>query len=699
MSDDKLGKWLEDKGFLKSSTNTGKSSGTATGNQKSSSQKSSSSSRQHSSKTSGNTQRVNRITGKPQGFYQKDPQNSRGSSGSSSRNSGNFSKNNQRGSSSASANRRDNRGGRPSGAMRQTFSDNDPFLARPTVEKREKFHPTKYLPKIKAGEIRVVPLGGMEQVGENMMFLEWGDDIVIIDTGFLFPGPEHLGVDVLIPDISYLEQNKHKIRGIIYTHGHLDHIGGVPYIVPKLGFPQMYATALTKELIDGQASEKPGIADKIKIQTINPKSKLKLGKFEFEFYHINHSIPDGVAVVAKTPYGHIVHSSDFKFDYNPADDQPIDLARIAQIGKQGVALAMSDSTSTMKPGHTPSESKINATLEKCIEDAPDRIVLATFASNIGRISKIVESAEKNGRTVFLSGRSMERNIAIARKLNYLKCKDRSIELMSSRANQLPPNKVLILSTGSQGEELAALTRMAAGTHRDIQLTEKDTVIFSSSPIPGNEMAIVSVRNNLAEIGCRTIDHRELDIHVSGHAHAEECKLLISLLNPKYFAPIHGEVFMRYAHRDMIVNDLQMKEENTFIMKNGQGVVLGPKGARLMTEKEIVAGAERLVQLGEEIHDDLLEERKFMSETGIIMAILKSDKGRLKKCEIRAKGFLYTEDDHQIFRELEKLIKEKWESMYDPSRPESALLTPLKENIQRFFLQKFRKEQMVEMILV
>lgn len=700
MSDDKLGKWLEEKGFLKSSHSTGKSSGAASHQQKSShNKKNSPSTRKQTEKSSTQGTRVNRITGKPHGFYQNEAKNSSDRKGKNTRSTG-FSRSNGNATDRKSSGHSGGfRGGRPSGPMAKTFSNNDPFLARPTVEKREKFHPTKYLPKIKAGEIRVVPLGGMEQVGENMMFLEWEDDIVIIDTGFLFPGPEHLGVDVLIPDISYLEKNKHKIRGIIYTHGHLDHIGGVPYIVPKLGFPKMYATALTKELIEGQASEKPEMLDKLKIQTINPKSKLKLGKFEFEFYHINHSIPDGVAVVAKTPYGHIVHSSDFKFDYNPADDQPIDLARIAQIGKQGVALAMSDSTSTMKPGHTPSESKINATLEKCIEDAPDRIVLATFASNIGRISKIVESAEKNGRTVFLSGRSMERNIAIARKLNYLKCKDRSIELMSSRANQLPPSKVLILSTGSQGEELAALTRMAAGTHRDIRLTEKDTVIFSSSPIPGNEMAIVSVRNNLAEIGCRTIDHRELDIHVSGHAHAEECKLLISLLNPKYFAPIHGEVFMRYAHRDMIVNDLQMKKENTFIMKNGQGVVLGPKGARLMTEKEIVAGAERLVQLGEEIHDDLLEERKFMSETGIIIALLKADTGRLKKCEIRAKGFLYTEDDHEIFRELEKLIKQKWESLYDPSRPESALITPLKESVQRFFLQKFRKEQMVEMILV
>ncbi|MCK5460849.1 ribonuclease J [Candidatus Gracilibacteria bacterium] len=579
------------------------------------------------------------------------------------------------------------------------FSKYDPFIARPTIEKRDKFHPTNFMSKIKTGEIRVVPLGGMEQVGENMMFLEWGDDIVVIDTGFLFPGPEHLGIDVLIPDISYLVKNKHKIRGVLYTHGHLDHIGGVPYILPELGYPKMYATRLTKELILAQCAEHKGVSQKLNIQEINPKSKLKLGKFEFEFFHINHSIPDGVGIVAKTVYGSIVHTSDFKFDYNPSDDQPIDLSRISKIGKEGVVLALSDSTNAMQPGQTISESVIEESLDKLITEATGRVIVATFSSNIGRVSKLVESAERNGRTVFLSGRSMERNVAIARKLNYLKCKEQTLQRMSPKARQMDPKKVLILSTGSQGEQFAALTRMAAKTHRDIKLTTEDTIVFSSSPIPGNEMAIVSVLNNLAEIECKKVDKKSLDIHVSGHAHAEECKLMASLLNPKYFAPIHGELYMRYGHRDLIVESLQLKKENTFMIKNGRGVILTEKGARLMTEKEGVAGAETLVQLGEKVHDKVLEERTFMKENGIIMVTIRSEKGSVKKVNIRANGFLYGNQNKELFALIEKEIRELWIRTYDPSRPEKVLEQPIKNKLHQMFLQKYKQEQLIEVVIL
>ncbi len=584
----------------------------------------------------------------------------------------------------------------PKGAPKK-FTNNDPFLHRPTVEKREKFHPTNFLPPKNVGDIRVVPLGGMEQVGENMMFLEWGNDIVIIDTGFLFPSPEHLGVDVLIPDISYLIKNKHKIRGVIYTHGHLDHIGGVPYILPELGYPPMYATRLTKELIFAQGQEH-GINEKLKITEITPKSKIKLGKFEFEFFHINHSIPDGVGIVAKTPYGSVVHSSDFKFDYNPSDDQPIDLGRIAQIGKNGVALALVDSTSSMKSGHTLSESVIEETLEKIVCQARGRLIMATFASNIGRISKIIEAAERCGRTVFLSGRSMERNVAIAKKLNYLRCRENSVQRMGPAADKMAPDKVLILSTGSQGEELAALTRMAAGTHAKIKLTENDTVVFSSSPIPGNEMAIVSVLNNLAEVGVKMIDYKQMDIHVSGHAHADECKLMTSLLNPKYFAPIHGEGFMRHAHRDLIVENLQIKKERTFIMQNGQGVTLNAKGARLMQDKERVAGSETLIELGEKVHDQVLEDRKFMAENGIILVNLQLQKGKIKKLDIRARGFLYMNMEHEIFKLLEKEVRHSFERNYDPARPIKVLEKPIKIAVQKFILQKTKKEPVVEIVV-
>ncbi len=573
----------------------------------------------------------------------------------------------------------------------------DPAYHRPTHEKRDKFHPTSFIKTKAKDQIRVMPMGGMEQVGMNMMFLEWDNDIIIIDTGLVFPSPEHMGVDALVPDVSYLEKNKNRIKGIFYTHGHLDHIGGAPYVLEKLGFPNIYATRLTKELLTLTCDEHLD-TKKLKIQEITPKSKIRAGKFEVEFFHVNHSIPDSVGIVVNTPYGSIVHTSDFKFDQNPADDQPADLGRIAEIGKKGVVLGLSDSTNAMKNGHTVSERVIAEDIAKVIQDASGRIIMATFASNIGRVAKAVEAAEKQGRTVFLSGRSMERNITVARKLNYLKCKDSTLQRMSPKADKMDPKKVLILSTGSQGESLAALTRMASGSHRQVALKKEDTIIFASSPIPGNELAIVSVRNNLAEIGCKVIDHQDMNTHVSGHGNAEECKLMCALLNPKYFAPIHGEIFMRYGHRDLIMKDLGYKKENTFIMKNGQGVVISNAGVKLMSDKEAQLQRPLLVQLGETVHDQVLEDRQTIAEYGIIFIRINQEKGKVKDIEFRSRGFLYMNAKHEIFQLLEKELRDAWIRTYDPARPESAMEKPLQQLAQKILLQKFKKETVVEVVV-
>ena len=573
---------------------------------------------------------------------------------------------------------------------------NDPNFGRPTFLKREKFHPTNFLPKKNAGEIKIVPLGGVEQIGSNLMFLEWGDDIVLIDCGFSFPSPDHLGVDFLIPNISYLKKNLKKIRGVIFTHGHLDHIGGVPFILPELNFPQIFATRLTKELILAH-SEEYKISQKLKIYEINPQSKIKLGKFEFEFFHINHSIPDGVGIVAKTPYGKIVHSGDFKFDFNPSDDQPIDLGRIAEIGKSGVALAMIDSTNSAEPGFTISENKIEISLEKIVRKTDGRLIVAMFASNIGRFSKLIEIAEKYGRTVFISGRSMERNIEIAKKLNYLKCQKNTVQKMSTRAEKIDPKKVLILSTGSQGEELAALTRMAAGTHRDIKLRSTDTVIFSSSTIPGNEIAIVSVLNNLASRGVKTIRKKKLDIHTSGHANAEECKLMNALLNPKFFAPIHGEIYHRVAHAEMISRDLEFSPKNIFLMKNGRGIILSSRGARLFEKKEEISAGEILIEVGEKIGENILSDRRKISESGIIFLGIGIEKNKIKNFEIRARGFLFMNQNHEIFNLIEKKIREIFAENV-AKNPEKKHLEKLFRAItEKIFFRKFKKNPAVEII--
>jgi ribonuclease J len=595
-------------------------------------------------------------------------------------------------------NRNQNGGGgfrRPNLSAKPT--NNDPSYHRPTAEKRDKFHPTNFIKSEPKGEIRVVPIGGMEQVGMNMMFIEWDDTIIIIDTGLVFASEEHMGVDAVIPDLSYLVKNKHKIKGVFYTHGHLDHIGGAPYILPDLGFPPLFATRLTKELLVLTCDEHLD-RNKLKITEITPKSKIKAGRFEVEFFHVNHSIPDGVGIVVNTPYGAIVDSSDFKFDHNPADDQPADLARIAEIGRNGVVLGMIDSTNALKSGHTISERVIAEDIGKIIRESKGRILMATFASNIGRVAKAVEAAEADGRTVFLSGRSMERNIAVARKLNYLKCKEKTLQIMNPKADKMDPSKVMILSTGSQGETLAALTRMAAGTHPKVKLRKEDTVVFASSPIPGNDMAVVSVLNNLADIGCKVIDHKDMNTHVSGHGNAEECKLMCALLNPKYMAPIHGEVYMRKGHGEMVERDLGYKKENVIVMKNGRGAIVGPKGVRLMTEKEAIPQKNVLIQEGLKLNESVLKERQDISELGIIIVRVNHDKGKLQSLELRGRGFLHTDPKNEVFQLLEKELKDVWTRQYDPARPAKALESAMKAMAEKILYKRYRNDMVVEVMI-
>jgi ribonuclease J len=550
----------------------------------------------------------------------------------------------------------------------------------------------------KGYEIKIMPLGGMEQVGQNMMMIETKDDIVIIDTGLEFPSPEHLGIDVLIPDISYLKERKKKIRGVIYTHGHLDHIGGAQYVMQDLGFPPMYGTKLTNELLKAN-NDNPEVVKKYKLREISPTSKVKLGRLEAEFFHVNHSIPDSLGVVINTPLGAIVNSGDFKIEHNPSDNSPANLRRIQQIGDKGVILAMVDSTNVERDGNTQPEAEIEAELTSTIRGTNGRIVIATFASNIGRIARIVEAAEKDGRTVFISGRSMDRNLAIARKLNYLKCKEKTLQRMSKAAESMPPDKVLILSTGSQGEELAALTRMAAGTHRDIKLTPQDTIIFSSSPIPGNEVAIVSVLNNLADRGVTMLDNKKLDSHVSGHGHAEEVKLMTSLLRPKFIAPIHGELYMRHHHKDLICKELRLPKNHALVMKNGQGVVLSAKGMRAMTKKEIIPQAPVLIERREKIGEHVLADRQLMADGGTIFISIAQHDGKIKDMTIRSRGFRYMGQNHEIFKLLEREIRTVFGRNFDPARPVKVLEETLQKSAMKLLWQKFKKDSLVEVIVL
>ena len=399
-------------------------------------------------------------------------------------------------------------------------------------------------------KLRIIPLGGLEEVGKNIMALEYDNDIVVIDAGMSFAGPEMLGVDFIVPDISYLESRKKKIRGILFTHGHLDHIGAIQYVLPKLGNPPVYANKLALGLIKSRLKEF-SLDKSAKLNLVNETTKLKLGEFEIEFFRVNHSIPNSMGVYIKSPVGTAVHTGDFKFDHSPAIDKPTDFQRIAEIGKRGIDVLMVDSTNALKPGFCKSEADVAARLEEIIEKTKGRLIISSFSSLIGRINQIVNIAAKNNRKVFLSGRSMVENVKIAEELGYATYPKGTVRKMTAQVNSMPPSQVLILTTGAQGETLSALTRMSIGEHAHLKIREGDTVVISASPIPGNELAIVNVINNLYAQGARVITNNDMDIHVSGHAHQEELKIMHGLIKPKCYVPIHGELYMRRGHIEMI----------------------------------------------------------------------------------------------------------------------------------------------------
>jgi ribonuclease J len=509
-------------------------------------------------------------------------------------------------------------------------------------------------------KLRIVPFGGQEEVGRNMSALFYKEDIVIIDCGLQFPEMDMFGVDYVIPDIKFLEDKIHRIRGIVLTHGHLDHIGALQHILPKLKFPPIYGTPLTLGLVKQRLTEF-GLVKKVKFHEIkNPATTaIQLGKnFHVEFFRVNHSIPDGIGICLTTPIGNIVHTGDFKFDFTPSDGKKTDFGKIAEIGKKGVLLAFADSTNAEKPGYTISEKIVNENIAKTISEAKGRVIIATFASLIGRIQHIVNAANRSGRKVFLSGRSMITNIDMAEKLGYLKAPQGLIRpLKNARINELPPNKVLILCTGSQGEELSALTKIALSEHATIKIKEGDTVIFSSTPIIGNEKAVVTVANNLLRLGAKVITNKNLDIHTSGHASQEDLKLMHSLLKPKFLVPVHGELHMRCAHRDL-AQKIGMEENNVILLDNGDILELTPNKTARKSKSKIRVNNILIDGLGVgDIGTSVLRERQIMSENGIVAIVFRAyaKSGKLVGSpDIISRGFVYMKESSAIVAETKKV---------------------------------------------
>lgn len=562
--------------------------------------------------------------------------------------------------------------------------------------------PLKFLKESIKSKLRVIPLGGCEEIGKNMTIFEYGDDIIIVDIGFQFPDEEMLGIDYVIPDTTYLEGRKNKIRGVIITHGHMDHIGAIPYIMPKKFNVPIYTGRLTAAMIK-KRQEEFGTAEDLKINIIDPsKDIIQLGVFRIEFFRVNHNIPDGMGLAIQTPIGLIVYTGDFKFDHTPVDEKPTDFDKLAKYGEKKPLALFSDSTSVDQPGHSISEKEIGKNLNDIVSGVKGRLIIASFSSLISRIQQIIDAAYKNGRKVAIVGRSMNDNIQIARELEYLKA-PKGIFIDIKEIKNLPDDKIVIITTGSQGEELSGLMKMASGEHRDVQIKKGDTVVLSSSPIPGNERSIVSMMDNLFREGARVIYSKIMDVHTGGHARQEDLKLMIDLVKPKYLVPIHGERHKLVMHGDIAIS-LGMPEENVLIVDNGQVIEFNQRQEGRVTNEKVPSGYVMVDGLGVgDVGNIVLRDRQVMSKDGIFVVILTIDRktGRLLNSpDIISRGFVYMRESEDLINQARNYVRKSLEKK-DGTYPSNwtYIKNKIREDIGEFLYKHTQRRPMVLPVVI
>ena len=501
-------------------------------------------------------------------------------------------------------------------------------------------------------KLRVIPIGGLHEVGKNCTLVEYGNDMIMIDCGLTFPDDEMLGVDIVIPDFTYVEENKHKLRGIFVTHGHEDHVGAIPYFLKNVD-TNVYCSKLTKGLLENKFKEHGLNPNKIKMVNVN--NTVKAGSLSCEFIRVSHSIPDACSIAVKSPIGTILFTGDFKMDFTPIDNDPTDIQRLAELGKKGILALFADSTNVEREGFSLSEKVVGETFVKIFGQAKSRIIVATFASNLHRVQQIITAAEKYNRKVALSGRSMLNNVRIASELGYLQIKKNTLIDMKS-IKKYADDELVILSTGTQGEPLSALTRMANKEHRQISLNETDMVILSSSAIPGNEMAINTTINNLTKIGCRIIYSSLAKVHASGHACQEEIKLMYQLTTPKYLIPAHGEIRQLQKHAD-IAQDMGQAKENIFLLENGDVVEFTKKSAGI--RGKVQAGNVLVDGSGiGDVGNIVLKDRKHLSEDGLMVVSITFDRHTqelLAGPEIVSRGFVYVKENQDIIENAKDIV--------------------------------------------
>jgi len=549
--------------------------------------------------------------------------------------------------------------------------------------------------------LRIIPLGGLEEVGANMMAIEFGDDIIIVDMGFAFPDETTPGVDYIIPDTQYLEERKKNIRGVFITHGHLDHTGAIPYILPKLGDPPIYTLALTAGFIKKRLEEF-NMVNRTKINVITKNDVIPLGNFTVRFFGVNHNIPDAVGLSILTPVGQIIHTGDWKLDHTPVGEQPAELTKLAHFGAEGVVALMSDSTNATKAGYTPSEREIGVQIDRVFGDAKGRIIFASFASLLSRMQQVFDLAAKYNRKVIVTGRSMVNNLDIALSLGYLKVQPK-ILIKSEQAAKYPDNQILILTTGAQGEESAGLARMARGEHRSIKIKRGDTAIVSASPIPGNERSIVSVLDNLTREGANVIYNKILDIHTSGHAQQEELKLMLSLVKPKYLVPIHGEHHMLAAH-SKLAQSIGMAEENIFLLENSDVLEVNSAG-QAKKAGTIPGGYVFIDGLGVgDIGEVVIRDRQLMAQDGMFVIIITLDRrtGKLtQQPDILSRGFIYMKNNDDLIREVKhevrKMVEGQGKAKLEPNW--AYLRQVIRDQVGEYLFQKTERRPMILPVVI
>jgi len=572
-------------------------------------------------------------------------------------------------------------------------------------EARKTNEPKKHAQKLtppKQPSLRIIPLGGLEEIGRNMTVFEYGSDIVIIDMGLQFPDEDMPGIDYIIPDVSYLKGKEKNIRGVLITHGHYDHIGAIPHLMEKLGNPPIYLTELTRAIVMKRQEEYKDKAP-LNIHLVRKIDRVRLGNFQAEFFHVNHTIPDAVGIALTTPVGTVIHTGDFKFDHSPVSDAPADIAKIARLGSENILALMSDSTDARTPGYSLSESRIAKTMEEIFENTDGRLIIATFSALISRIQSVVAIAEKYGRKVAVDGYSMKTNVEIARSLGYLKCKKQTL-IPINRVNDYPDNKVVILCTGAQGEANAVLMRIINGEHRFMKVKKNDTFVLSSSVIPGNERTVQTIMDTIYRRDAKVIHYKMMDVHAGGHARQEDLKMMINLLRPKYLIPIHGNYYMLKLHGELGIS-VGMDPKNILIGENGRVIEFDMNRSGSVTQERVPTNHVMVDGLGVgDISEVILRERQLLAKDGmfVITTIIDSNTNKvIGRPQVTSRGFIFVKENFDLVNATKKKVEEVITQKTLPG--EAANWDYVKNNIRevvgQFLYTKTQRRPMVLPVII